>query len=86
MNEIKTTAQLYTGGIGWTGAKRHIIRVDEDSNGDFRGRPYALCADAFRWDGTRKPTQIKKEAPTVENVNCRKCLVIVARIEARTAA
>lgn len=78
-----TEHKLYTGNIGWNGTKRHIIAVDETQDGNFTGRPRAACADAFRWNGTQQPTQIKKVAPTAANVDCKKCLIIVERIEAR---
>lgn len=63
---------LVTCNIGWTGGKRHIGQIMTTDDKDSRVRP--LCADAFRWDGTRQATYVKNEAPTSENVNCKKCL------------
>jgi len=84
--ENTTVHQIYTGNIGWSGGKRHIIGVEEDAEGDFRGRPRPACCDAFRWNGTMQATYIKKETPTTENISCKKCLIIVERIEAQKVA
>lgn len=81
MTTIETTTKRYTGNIGWNGTKRHIIRVDEDNEGNFRGRNQAVCADEFSWSGAKQPTQIKKEEPTTDNVSCKKCLIILERIQ-----
>jgi hypothetical protein len=85
-NTIETTTKLYTGNIGWNGTKRHIISVEENADGSYCGRNRSICSDAFCWDGTQQPTQIKKVAPTIDNVSCKKCLIIVERIEARKTA
>ena len=79
--ETTTAHKLYTGNIGWNGTRRHIISVDENSDGDFVGRTKAVCADTFRWNGTQQPTQIKKINPTADNINCKKCLIVLQRIE-----
>lgn len=76
MNTIETTSKVYTGNIGF-GTKRHIIRVDEDADGNFRGRVRAVCSDAFRWDGSQQPTRIKKEMPSLSNIDCKKCRALI---------
>jgi len=69
---MQMTYTYVTCNIGWTGGKRHIAQVVTNNGDTEKIRP--LCADAFRWDGTRQATYVKNEAPTTKNVTCKKCL------------
>ena len=72
IQDMKMTYTNVTCNIGWTGGKRHIAQIV--TNNDKAGKPRPLCADAFRWDGTRQATYVKNEVPTVDNITCKKCI------------
>ena len=80
MNNTTITLKSYIGNIGWSGNAKHIVIVDECTCEKFEGvhshtDAYAICKPNLGYHYTiGGVTQIKKIAPTLENITCKSCL------------